>query len=157
MSSRHHVYIHTRKVPQQYTSHKNISHSDICYHLLLSIREYTVPIVIDMHYSTAMESNEIEYKDSVLSLGIGVTICWLVVTLGTEILEKKNLILTQEEGQRKNQQHERRGLFIALTTILIVYIGSAIGIAMTTQDMDWRMFAVITGLSRCEFFENSSC
>ena len=102
-----------------------------------------------------MESNGIQYKDSVLSLGIGVTICWLVVTLGMEI-EKRNSILTQERRNR----HERFAawnVFIALTTILIVYVGSAVAITMTTQDMDWRMFAVITGLSRCEFFENSSC
>lgn len=108
--------------------------------------------------STAMESNEIDYSDPVLSLGIGVTLCWLVVKLVMKIKETKNSILTQ----RIPNQHIRtvalkRDVFIALTTILVVYIGSAIGIALVTQDMDWRMFAVITGLSRCEFFENSSC
>ena len=102
-----------------------------------------------------MESNGIQYKDSVLSLRIGVTICWLVVTLGMEI-ETKNSNLTQERRKR----HERFAawnVFIALTTLLIVYVGSAVGIVMSTRFMDWRMFAVITGLSRCEFFENSSC
>ena len=102
-----------------------------------------------------MESNEINYNDSVLSLGIGVTMCWLVVTLGMEIKKKNSIFWT---GERNQQQHDERiaklnrDLLMAVATMLAVYIASAIGIAMTTQDMDWRMFAVITGLSRCEFY-----
>ena len=104
-----------------------------------------------MHDSTAMESNEIDYNDPSLSLGIGVTLCWLVVTLGMEI-EKKNSILTQERNEEERFDAWKRDLVIAFMIMLSVYTGSAIGIAMSTQDMDWRMFAVITGLSRCEFF-----
>ena len=106
-----------------------------------------------------MESNGIQYKDSVLSLGIGVTICWLVVTLGMEI-EKRNSNLTQRLNQQVHDEsiaHLKRDVLIAVAIMLAVYIGSALGISMSTQNMDWRMFAVITGLSRCEFFENSSC
>lgn len=93
--------------------------------------------------------------DDYLSLAIGVICTWLIPHVAIEIAEYRYEISRSPawksyERQTKGMDVITNAAIFAVSTAGILLAGSAAGVALTTQGMDWRVKAIVTGLSRSE-------
>lgn len=94
--------------------------------------------------------------DDYLSLAIGVICAWLVPHVAIEIAEYRHEILRSPAWKgmvRRSQGNETisNAAIVAVSVAVVIFAASASAVALTTQDMDWRAQAIVTGLSRSTF------
>jgi len=90
--------------------------------------------------------------DNYLSLAIGVICAWLIPHVAIEIAEYRYEIIRSKnwkglERQMLGMDTITNAAIFAVLTAGLLLAGSAAGVALTTQGMDWRAKRVITGLS----------
>ncbi|CAJ1949271.1 unnamed protein product [Cylindrotheca closterium] len=91
--------------------------------------------------------------DDYLSLAIGVICAWLIPHVAIEIAEYRYEISRSPawkgyERQTKGMDTITNAAIFAVSTAGISLAGSAAVVALLTQGMDWRVQAIVTGLSR---------
>ena len=90
--------------------------------------------------------------DGYLSLGIAFLCAWLVSHVAVEIAQVRHQVVNSWNGRDAERIDARiwRAAMVATVLAGILWAASATGVALTTQGMDWRVQAIVTGLSRRE-------
>lgn len=90
--------------------------------------------------------------DDFLSVAIVVICAWLVPHVAIEIAEYRHKAARQSPlgRQIKGMDTITNAAIFAVVTAGLLLAGSAAGVALATQGMDWRVQAIVTGLSRRE-------
>ena len=91
--------------------------------------------------------------DDYISLAIAVISAWLIPHVAIDIAEYRHEIAFNAVWKGRQEQGmdaiTNSAIFsVAMAGILLS--ASAAGVALTTQGMDWRVQAIVTGLSRSE-------
>lgn len=94
--------------------------------------------------------------DDYLSLAIGVICAWLVPHVAIDIAEYRYEISRSPawkgiERRTLGNHTIKSAALVAVSVAFVIFTASASLVALTTQDMDWRAQAIVTGLSRSKF------
>ena len=90
--------------------------------------------------------------DGYLSLGIAFLCAWLVPHVAIEIAKVRHRAVSSwnlREAEKVDMAICRAAV-VSIVSSGILWSASAAGVALATQELDWRVRAIVTGLSRRE-------
>ena len=92
-------------------------------------------------------------RDFRLEFAIATICAWLVPHIGIEIAEYRNAVSKSLCWKGLSQRKEAyaaitKAVFVSVGLSTLAFVGASIGIALHTQNMDWRAIDVLSGLSR---------
>lgn len=90
--------------------------------------------------------------DGYLSLGIAFVCAWLVPRVAMDIAKVRHRAVSSWNGTdaEKVDTAVWRAAVVSIVSVGILWSASAAGVALATQELDWRARVIVTGLSRCE-------